>query len=46
MSFWDRTHGLHSLQALSDDSLCREAKKGRHEAYFVLFDRYGGRYSD
>ncbi len=40
MSFWDRTHNLHSLHALSDESLCREAKRGRYEAYLVLFDRY------
>jgi RNA polymerase sigma-70 factor (ECF subfamily) len=40
MSFWDRKHTSQSLQALSDESLCREAKKGCYEAYLVLFDRY------
>lgn len=40
MSFWGRTRSLDSLRALSDESLCREAKKGRYEAYLVLFDRY------
>ncbi|PYY19935.1 MAG: hypothetical protein DMG62_24135 [Acidobacteria bacterium] len=40
MSFWDRRRSAHSLQALSDESLCREAKKGCYEAYLLLFDRY------
>ena len=40
MSFWDRKRTPQSLQALSDESLCGEAKKGRYEAYLVLFDRY------
>jgi DNA-directed RNA polymerase specialized sigma24 family protein len=40
MSFWDRKHTSQSFQTLSDESLCREAKKGCYEAYLVLFDRY------
>jgi RNA polymerase sigma-70 factor (ECF subfamily) len=40
MSFWDRKHTSQALQALSDESLCRKAKKGCYDAYLVLFDRY------
>jgi RNA polymerase sigma-70 factor (ECF subfamily) len=40
MSSWDRANNLHTLHALSDESLCREVKKGQYEAFLVLFDRY------
>jgi RNA polymerase sigma-70 factor (ECF subfamily) len=40
MSFWGRNHTSQSLQALSDECLCREAKNGCYEAYLILFDRY------
>ena len=40
MIFWKRPHGLEQFHSHSDEALCREAVKGSHEAFLVLFDRY------
>src|SRR6266480_3275837 len=40
MIFGKRSNAPERLRSLPDESLCREATAGNHDAFLVLFDRY------
>jgi len=40
MTFGKRALGPEQLRSRSDKELCRDVRKGDHEAFLVLFDRY------